>query len=156
MLDHVLTDRMHGELNGILNSHREYLMDPVIAIRDSCYCLPVRIEYKLKVPGVVHDTSSTGSTVFIEPMAVIRINNELKELEALIEEATAEANAIRDSIKAEMVARNIEEMNLGKFIIRFTAVLSSRFDTKRFKEAFGEELYKAYTKEVSSRRFSIA
>ena len=81
---------------------------------------------------------------------------ELKELEALIEEASAEADNIRDSIKAEMVARNIEEMNLGKFIIRFTAVLSSRFDTKRFKEAFGEELYKAYTKEVSSRRFSIA
>ena len=81
---------------------------------------------------------------------------ELKALEALIEEANAEADAIRDSIKAEMVARNIEEMNLGKFIIRFTAVLSSRFDTKRFKEAFGEELYKAYTKEVSSRRFSIA
>ena len=81
---------------------------------------------------------------------------ELKELEALIEEATAEANTIRDSIKAEMVARNTEEMNLGKFIVRFTAVLSSRFDTKRFKEAFGEDVYKAYTKEVSSRRFSIA
>ena len=81
---------------------------------------------------------------------------ELKELEALIEEATAEADNIRDSIKAEMVARNTEEMNLGKFIVRFTAVLSSRFDTKRFKEAFGEELYKAYTKEVSSRRFTIA
>ena len=81
---------------------------------------------------------------------------ELKELEALIEEATAEADTIRDSIKAEMVARNTEEMNLGKFIVRFTAVLSSRFDTKRFKEAFGEELYKAYTKEVSSRRFSVS
>ena len=81
---------------------------------------------------------------------------ELKELEALIDEATAEANTIRDSIKAEMVAQNTEEMNLGKYIVRFTACLSSRFDTKRFKEAFGEDVYKAYTKEVSSRRFSIA
>ena len=81
---------------------------------------------------------------------------ELKELEALIEEATAEANTIRDSIKAEMVARDTEEMNLGKYIVRFTACLSSRFDTKRFKEVFGEDVYKAYTKEVNSRRFSIA
>ena len=81
---------------------------------------------------------------------------ELKELEALIEEATAEANAIRDSIKAEMIARDTEEMNLGKYIVRFTACLSSRFDTKRFKEVFGEDVYKAYTKEVNSRRFSIA
>ena len=80
---------------------------------------------------------------------------ELKALEALIEEASAEAAAIRDSIKAEMVARNVEEMNIGKFIVRFTAVLSSRFDTKRFKEAFGEDIYKAFTKEVSSRRFSV-
>ena len=80
---------------------------------------------------------------------------ELKALEALIEEANAEADAIRDSIKAEMVARNVEEMNIGKFIVRFTAVLSSRFDTKRFKEAFGEDVYKAFTKEVSSRRFSV-
>lgn len=81
---------------------------------------------------------------------------ELKELEALIEEATAEANTIRDSIKAEMFARDTEEMNLGKYIVRFTACLSSRFDTKRFKEVFGEDVYKAYTKEVNSRRFSIA
>ena len=81
---------------------------------------------------------------------------ELKELEALIEEATAEANAIRDSIKAEMIARDTEEMNLGKYIVRFTACLSSRFDTKRFKEVFGEDVYKAYTKDVNSRRFSIA
>lgn len=81
---------------------------------------------------------------------------ELKELEALIEEATAEANTIRDSIKAEMIARDTEEMNLGKYIVRFTACLSSRFDTKRFKEVFGEDVYKAYTKEVNSRRFSIA
>lgn len=81
---------------------------------------------------------------------------ELEELEALIEEATAEANTIRDSIKAEMIARDTEEMNLGKYIVRFTACLSSRFDTKRFKEVFGEDVYKAYTKEVNSRRFSIA
>ena len=54
------------------------------------------------------------------------------------------------------IPAGVSKMNLGKYIVRWTSVLSTRFDTKRFKEAFGEELYKAYTKEVSSRRFSIA
>ncbi len=82
--------------------------------------------------------------------------DELKELEALIEEAKAEAEALRDDIKAEMMRQETEEMTAGQYIVRFTPVLSSRFDTKRFKENFGEEVYKAYTKQVSSRRFSIA
>ena len=82
--------------------------------------------------------------------------DELKELEALIEEAKAEAEALRDDIKAEMMRQDAEELTAGQYIIRFTPVLSSRFDTKRFKENFGEEVYKAYTKQVTSRRFSIA
>lgn len=77
-----ITDRMHTELNAILNAHRMYLQDAVIAIRDSAYCLPVKAEYKSQVAGVIHDQSSTGSTIFIEPMAVIRFNNELRELDA--------------------------------------------------------------------------
>ena len=77
----VNADKMHGELNGILNEHRAWLMDPVITMRDNSYCLPVKIEYKAKVPGVIHDQSATGSTVFIEPIAVIRMNNERRELE---------------------------------------------------------------------------
>ena len=82
--------------------------------------------------------------------------DELKELEAIIEEAKAEAEALRDDIKAEMLRQEAEELAAGQYIIRFTPVLSSRFDTKRFKENFGEEVYKAYTKQVTSRRFSIA
>ena len=81
---------------------------------------------------------------------------ELNELEILMDGLKAQADAIRDDIKSEMAAQGTEELNLGKYIVRWTSVLSTRFDTKRFKEAFGEELYKAYTKEVSSRRFSIA
>ena len=81
---------------------------------------------------------------------------ELRELEAFIAEINEQAEAIRDSIKAEMTARGIEELEAGQYIVRWTSVLSTRFDTKRFKEKFGEELYKAYTKEVASRRFSIA
>ena len=82
--------------------------------------------------------------------------DELKELEAIIEEAKAEAEALRDDIKAEMLRQEAEELAAGQYIVRFTPVLSSRFDTKRFKENFGEEVYKAYTKQVTSRRFSIA
>ena len=88
-------------------------------------------------------------------MSTMEINEKgLKELEALIEETKAEA--LRDDIKAEMLAQDTEEMTAGRYIVRFTPVLSTRFDTKRFKENFGEEVYKAYTKRVSSRRFSIA
>lgn len=80
----------------------------------------------------------------------------LHEWEAMMEEAKAEAEAIRDTIKAEMMAQKTEELDAGAYIVRWTSVLSSRFDTKRFKENFGDEVYKAYTKEVRSRRFSIA
>lgn len=81
---------------------------------------------------------------------------ELISYEAMIEELKAEAEEIRNSIKDEMDQRDLEELEIGSHIVRFTSVLSTRFDTKRFKEAFGEELYKAYTKEVASKRFSIA
>ena len=81
---------------------------------------------------------------------------ELNELENLMEQLKAQADGLRDDIKSEMTTRGTEELKLGKYIVRWTSVLSTRFDTKRFKEVFGEELYKAYTKEVSSRRFSIA
>ena len=81
---------------------------------------------------------------------------ELISYEAMIEELKAEAEEIRNSIKDEMDQRDIEELEIGSHIVRFTSVLSTRFDTKRFKEVFGEEMYKAYTKEVASKRFSIA
>ena len=80
----------------------------------------------------------------------------LIEYEAMIEELKAEAEAIRNIIKEEMMARDTEELIIGSHIVRNTSVLTSRFDTKRFKENFGEAVYKAYTKEVASKRFSIA
>ena len=79
----------------------------------------------------------------------------LKELEALIEEAKAEAEELRDSIKQEMLSRDTEELEAGQYIVRFTPVLSQRFDTTAFKKAL-PDLYKTYIKQVSSRRFSIA
>ena len=80
---------------------------------------------------------------------------ELNELEAMIETIKAEAETIKDQIKAEMSDRGLEEMIVGDYIVRWVDVLSSRFDTKRFKTEMGEGLYKEYTKEVSSKRFTI-
>ena len=78
----------------------------------------------------------------------------LKELEALIEEAKAEAETLRDEIKNEMLNRNTEEMEAGQYIVRWTSVLSQRFDTTGFKKAHGD-LYKDFIKQTASRRFSI-
>ena len=91
-------------------------------------------------------------------MSTIEITSKieaLKELEALIEEAKAEAEALRDEIKTEMLNRNTEEMEAGQYIVRWTPVLSQRFDSTAFKKVM-PEVYKAYTKQVSSRRFTIS
>ncbi len=79
----------------------------------------------------------------------------LNEWETLMEEAKAEADAIRDSLKAEMMERETEELIVGSYIIRWTSVLSNRFDTTGFKKMYGD-LYKAFTKQSASRRFSIS
>ena len=81
-------DRIHTELNKILNNQalRNCLQDYVITSRQGRYCLPVKAEYKSQVPGMVHDQSATGSTIFIEPAAVVKLNNDIRELE-LKEEA---------------------------------------------------------------------
>ena len=79
----------------------------------------------------------------------------LNELESFIEEIKAEADAIRDSIKAEMLDRDTEELEAGQYIIRWTPVLSNRFDTTAFKKLYGD-LYKAFTKQTASKRFSIS
>ena len=79
----------------------------------------------------------------------------LKDLESLIEEAKAEAEALRDEIKTEMLNRNTEELEAGQYIVRWTSVLTQRFDTTAFKKVM-PDVYKEYTKQISSRRFSNA
>ena len=91
-------------------------------------------------------------------MSTIEITSKieaLKDLESLIEEAKAEAEALRDEIKSEMLSRDTEELEAGQYIVRWTSVLTQRFDTTAFKKIM-PDVYKAYTKQVSSRRFSIA
>ena len=80
---------------------------------------------------------------------------QLKEWEAILEEAQAEAETLRDSIKAQMLAEDTEELEVGAYIIRWTSVLSNRFDSTAFKKEHGD-LYKSFTKQVASRRFTIA
>ncbi len=74
-------DRIHTQMNSIMNASRSSLQDGLITMRNGRYCLPVKMEHKAQVPGMVHDQSATGSTLFIEPMAIVKLNNDLRELE---------------------------------------------------------------------------
>ena len=76
-----INDKVHSTLTSLVNgSLRSYLQDPIITMRGDRYCIPVKAEYRSQVNGMIHDQSSTGSTLFIEPMAVVKLNNDLKEL----------------------------------------------------------------------------
>ena len=78
-----INEKVHATLNGLVNgSMRAYLQDPIITMRGDRYCIPVKAEYRNQVSGMIHDQSSTGSTLFMEPMAVVKLNNDLKELYA--------------------------------------------------------------------------
>lgn len=88
----------------------------------------------------------------IELLAKIEL---LNKYEAMMEEIKAEADKVRNSIKAEMEARGVEELIAGQYIVRYTSVLSNRFDSTAFKKVM-PELYKAYTKQTASRRFTIS
>lgn len=78
-----INDKVHSTLSSLVNgSLRTYLQDPIITMRGDRYCIPVKAEYRSQVSGLIHDQSATGSTLFIEPMAVVKLNNDLKELYA--------------------------------------------------------------------------
>ena len=79
----ITNDRVHSQLSSLINSQsgHTYLQDALITMRDGRYCVPVKQEYRGNVNGIIHDQSSTGSTLFIEPAAVVELNNKLRELE---------------------------------------------------------------------------
>ena len=104
-------DRIHTQLSSLVNgSARNYLQDAVITMRNGRYCIPVKAEYKGQVPGMVHDQSSTGSTLFIEPMAVVKLNNDIrelelqeqKEIEVILADLSQQTAAQTDSILADL------------------------------------------------------
>ncbi len=98
-----MNDRIHAQLSSYMNNSttRGYLQDAVVTMRDGRYCLPVKAESKGNVPGMVHDQSSTGSTFFIEPMAVVNLNNELKEL------------FIKEKDEINVILANLSDMTAG-------------------------------------------
>lgn len=113
-------EKIHSQLTSMLNGpYRTYLQDAVITMRDNRYCIPVKAEYKGQVNGMVHDQSSTGSTFFIEPAAVVNLNNQLKELDL---QEQVEIESILASLSAqagehtEELAANQKMMTLLDFI----------------------------------------
>lgn len=101
----VTGERIHTQLSGMVSgSARTYLQDAVITMRNGRYCIPVKAEYKSQVPGMIHDQSSTGSTLFIEPMAIVKLNNDIRDLE--LKEA-AEIEVILATL-SELAANNRE------------------------------------------------
>ena len=122
-------EKIRSELNRLVNSQttRTYLQDFVITTRSGRYCLPVKAEYKSQVPGMVHDQSSTGATIFIEPMAVVKLNNDLKEL-ALNEQAEIEIILANLSLQASQycleLSTNLSTLSTLDFI--FAKAMLSR------------------------------
>ena len=108
-----MNDKVHSTLSGMVNgSLRTYLQDAIITMRGDRYCIPVKAEYRSQVPGMIHDQSSTGSTLFIEPMAVVKLNNDLKELYAkeqeeiqiILARLSADTAEYTDLIRADYAA----------------------------------------------------
>ncbi len=108
----VLTnEKIHSQLNSMVNgSHRTYLQDAVITMRNNRYCIPVKAEYKGQVHGMIHDQSSTGSTFFIEPAAVVSLNNQLRELEL---EEQKEIEVILATLSAQ-IGEHVEEIRVDQ------------------------------------------
>ena len=124
-------DRVHTQLASLVNgSSRTYLQDAVITMRNGRYCVPVKSEYKGQVPGMIHDQSSTGSTLFIEPMAIVKLNNELRELELQEQKAIEAVLAELSNMAAaenENIADNFQILTRLDFIFA-RAMLSKSYN----------------------------
>ena len=138
----LIGDKIHSQLNSMVNgSYRTYLQDNVITMRNDRYCIPVKAEYKGQVKGMVHDQSSTGSTFFIEPEAIVNLNNQLKELSIQEKE---EIEAILFSLSqlcaehTEELARNQQLMTQLDFIF---AKASLALDLNATKPVFNTDHY---------------
>ncbi len=110
---HQTNDKVHATLSSLVNgSLRSYLQDSLITMRGDRYCIPVKAEYRSQVPGMIHDQSATGSTLFIEPMAIVKLNNDLKELygkeqeeiQVILARLSADAAEYTDVIRTDYVA----------------------------------------------------
>ena len=117
---HLSQERIHSQLAEIVNgSARQYLQDALITQRDGRYCIPVRAEHRSQVPGMIHDQSASGSTLFVEPMAIVKLNNDIRQLEA---DEKAEIQKILASLSeeaakySENLITNVEVLTALDFI----------------------------------------
>lgn len=125
----LMNDRIHEQLNHIVNSSRSMLQDGLITMRNGRFCIPVKAEYRSQVPGMIHDQSSTGSTLFVEPSQIVRLNNDLRELflkeQEEIEKILAELS--------NLCGEHVDELRLNQEIL-------SEFDFLFAKAALAKQM----------------
>ncbi len=134
-------DRIRSELGSMVQgSYSSYLMEPVVTQRGGRFVLPVRSEYKNQVPGMVHDTSSTGSTLFIEPAAAVKLNNNIRELQ-LAERQEIEAILRRLSLETgENAEQILADIDIVTRLDHVFACAHLALDMKAFRPSFSEDL----------------
>lgn len=137
----ISNERIHTELSQMISSQstRSYLQDAVITMRNGRYCIPVKSEHRSNVPGMIHDQSQTGSTVFIEPMAVVKLNNELCELAAKESDEIQKILASLSELVGEhspLILNNMEILAELDFIFAKASFAKS---TKSSMPVFNEE-----------------
>lgn len=115
-----LSDKIHTQLVSLMNgSYRSYLQDAVITLRNNRYCIPVKTEYKNQVPGMIHDQSQTGSTLFIEPSSIVSLNNQIKEQELLVEqeiERILYELSMECAVHQDLILQNMKTMAFLDFV----------------------------------------
>lgn len=137
---HQTNDKVHATLSSLVNgSLHNYLQDSLITMRGDRYCIPVKAEYRSQVPGMIHDQSATGSTLFIEPMAIVKLNNDLKELygkeqeeiQVILARLSADAAEYTDAIRADYTALTTLDFIFakGSFALSMNANMP-RFNTE--------------------------
>jgi len=135
-------DKIHSQLTSMVNgSYRTYLQDAVITMRDNRYCIPVKSEYKSQVPGMVHDQSSTGSTFFIEPAAIVELNNKLKELSIQEKEEIEKILADLSAQTGEHTIEIQENQKIMTFLDFTFAKASLAMDQNATKPVFNTNHY---------------
>lgn len=126
---HIANERIHSQLNSMVNSQstKGYLQESVVTMRNGRYCIPVKQEYRGQVPGMIHDQSSSGSTLFVEPMAVVRLNNDLKELAMKEQDEIERILAVLSNQTAEHMEEILEDFRiLTKLDFIFAKALLSK------------------------------
>lgn len=138
----ILNDRIKEKLQSYISggAYSKYLQENIVTMRDGRYVIPVKVEYKNEIRGLVHDTSASGATLFIEPMAVVEANNSLRELEL---EEKKEIERILSALsalcadRAEAIARNYENLTFLAFCFG-KAELSVRMNGREPRDPLGK------------------